>query len=107
MSLAPLLQRKKEEVTEWKQTGRCARNARKYARPTPRWRAKREPVKIEPRPEPVIEKSDRPSAIPRFRCSAASTVMARPAAGALMIPAAAQGYDEETLETLSRQIEFS
>lgn len=36
MSLAPLLERKKEEVTEWKQTRVMREERQKCARPTPR-----------------------------------------------------------------------
>ncbi|HRP73829.1 MAG TPA: DNA translocase FtsK 4TM domain-containing protein [Luteimonas sp.] len=72
-------------------------------------RANREKVKIEPPPAPVVEKSDRArreQQIPMFAgINAGGSEL--PALSLLDPPKPqVKGYDEETLETLSRQIEF-
>ncbi|MDH5833710.1 DNA translocase FtsK [Luteimonas kalidii] len=70
-------------------------------------RAKREKVKIEPPPAPVVEKSERAKReqqIPLFHVADGSGV---PPLALLDDPKPQpKGYDEGTLETLSRQIEF-
>ena len=70
-------------------------------------RARRTPVKIEPPPAPVVEKSDRArreQQIPLFHVGDGSGI---PPLALLDDPKPQpKGYDEETLETLSRQIEF-
>ena len=70
-------------------------------------RAKREKVKIEPPPAPVVEKSERArreQQIPLFHVADGSGV---PPLALLDDPKPQpKGYDEDTLETLSRQIEF-
>ena len=70
-------------------------------------RARREKVKIEPPPAPVVEKSERAKReqqIPLFHVADGSGV---PPLALLDDPKPQpKGYDETTLETLSRQIEF-
>ena len=70
-------------------------------------RAKREKVRIEPPPAPVVEKSDRAKReqqIPLFHVGDGSGI---PPLALLDDPKPQpKGYDEDTLETLSRQIEF-
>ncbi len=70
-------------------------------------RAKRVPVKIEPPAAPVVEKSDRAKReqqIPLFHVGDGSGI---PPLALLDDPKPqTKGYSEETLETLSRQIEF-
>ena len=70
-------------------------------------RAKRVPVKIEPPAAPVVEKSERAKReqqIPLFHVGDGSGL---PPLALLDDPKPqAKGYSEETLETLSRQIEF-
>ena len=109
MALAPLLEKKKEQATEWKQT-RVMREERQEVRKVDaEVRAKREPVKIEPRPEPVIEKSDRAkrdNQIPMFQGVNGDGSDLPPLALLDDPKPQPKGYDEETLETLSRQIEF-
>ena len=109
MSLAPLLARKKEEVTEWQQTRVMREERQEVRKADAEVRAKREPVKIEPRPEPVIEKSDRAkrdTQIPMFRGVNGDGSDLPPLA--LLDDPKPQpvGYDKETLDALSRQIEF-
>ncbi|WP_027072500.1 MULTISPECIES: DNA translocase FtsK [unclassified Luteimonas] len=70
-------------------------------------RARREKVKIEPPPAPVVEKSERAKReqqIPLFHVGDGTGL---PPLALLDDPKPQpKGYDEETLETLSRQIEF-
>jgi S-DNA-T family DNA segregation ATPase FtsK/SpoIIIE len=70
-------------------------------------REKRAPVRIEPPPAPVVEKSERAkreTQIPLFHTGDGTGI---PPLALLDDPKPqAKGYSEETLETLSRQIEF-
>ncbi|MBN5048978.1 cell division protein FtsK [Stenotrophomonas sp. LMG 10879] len=109
MSLAPLLERKKEQATEWQQTRVMREERQEVRKADAEVRAKREPVKIEPRPEPVIEKSDRAkrdNQIPMFRGVNGDGSDLPPLA--LLDDPKPQpvGYDKDTLDALSRQIEF-
>ncbi len=98
---------KTEEAAEWSRT-RALRTEREEIRKveTER-RAKREPIKIEPRKVNIIEKSDRAEReqqIPLFNAGGLTEI---PPLSLLDDPKPqTKGYSEETLETLSRQIEF-
>ena len=109
LSLPELLRRKSHQAGEWKRT-REMREERQEVRKTEAVRqAKREPVRIEPPAAPVVEKSERAkreTQIPLFQ-GAGSTPDGLPPLALLDDPKPqAKGYSEETLETLSRQIEF-
>ncbi len=72
-------------------------------------RAKREPVRIEPPAAPIIEKSDRAKReqqIPLFHGTGGDESGIPPLSLLDDPKPQAKGYSEETLETLSRQIEF-
>ena len=72
-------------------------------------RARREPVHIEPPPAPVIEKSDRAKReqqIPLFHGTGGDASGIPPLSLLDDPKPQTKGYSEETLETLSRQIEF-
>ncbi len=70
-------------------------------------RAKREPVHIEPPPKPVVEKSERAKREQQIPLFHADTVSGLPPLSLLDDPKPQpKSYSEETLETLSRQIEF-
>jgi S-DNA-T family DNA segregation ATPase FtsK/SpoIIIE len=72
-------------------------------------RARREPVHIEPPPAPVIEKSDRAKReqqIPLFHGTGGNESGVPPLSLLDDPKPQTKGYSEETLETLSRQIEF-
>jgi len=102
-----LLQRGGKQASDW-QAARAMREEREEVRKVEtEKRARREPVKIEPPPAPTVEKSDRAKReqqIPLFHVGDAGGV---PPLSLLDDPKPqAKGYDEETLETLSRQIEF-
>ncbi|KRG82967.1 cell division protein FtsK [Stenotrophomonas daejeonensis] len=109
LALGPLLAQKKEQASEWQQT-RALREEREEVRKVDaEVRAKREPVKIEPRPVPVIEKSERAkreTQIPMFQGVNGDGSDLPPLALLDDPKPQPKGYDEQTLETLSRQIEF-
>ena len=72
-------------------------------------RARREPVHIEPPPAPVIEKSDRAKReqqIPLFHGTGGDESGIPPLSLLDDPKPQTKGYSEDTLETLSRQIEF-
>lgn len=109
LALGPLLQRKSHQATEWQQT-RVMREEREEVRKVDAVKqAKREPVKIEPPPAPVVEKSERAkrdTQIPMFQGVSTDGSDLPPLALLDDPKPQAKGYSEETLETLSRQIEF-
>jgi S-DNA-T family DNA segregation ATPase FtsK/SpoIIIE len=99
--------RKRLEAAEWQRT-RVLREEREEVRKVDsEKRARREPVKIEPPAKPVIEKSERAQReqqIPLFNSGGGDAL---PPLSLLDDPKPQpKGYSEETLETLSRQIEF-
>lgn len=105
--LGKLFRRGSQQATEWRQT-QVMREEREEARKVDtELRAKREKVKIEPPPAPVVEKSERAkreTQIPLFNTGDGSGL---PPLALLDDPKPQpKGYSEETLETLSRQIEF-
>ncbi len=109
LAIPPLLDRKKEQASEWQQTRAMRVERQEVRKVDAEVRAKREPVKIEPRPEPVLEKSDRAkreTQIPMFRGVNGDGSDLPPLALLDDPKPQPKGYDEETLETLSRQIEF-
>ena len=109
LALPELLRRKTRQAEEWKRT-RDLREEREEVRKTEAVRqARREPVRIEPPPAPVVEKSERAkreTQIPLFH-GTGGTPDGLPPLSLLDDPKPqTKGYSEETLETLSRQIEF-
>jgi len=109
LALPPLFNKKKEQATEWQQTRAMREERQEVRKVDAEVRAKREPVKIEPRPEPVLEKSDRAkreTQIPMFRGVNGDGSDVPPLALLDDPKPQPKGYDETTLETLSRQIEF-
>ncbi|MCC7248162.1 MAG: DNA translocase FtsK 4TM domain-containing protein [Lysobacter sp.] len=107
LKIPPLFRKSSQQASEW-QAARAMREEREEVRKVEtEKRAKREPVKIEPPPAPVVEKSERAKReqqIPLFHVSDGSGV---PPLSLLDDPKPQpKGYDEETLETISRQIEF-
>jgi S-DNA-T family DNA segregation ATPase FtsK/SpoIIIE len=96
-----------KQAAEW-QRARAMREEREEVRKVETVkRAKREPVHIEPPPKAVIEKSERAQReqqIPLFNAGGEEGL---PPLSLLDDPKEQpKGYSEETLETLSRQIEF-
>jgi len=98
---------KTDLAAEWSRT-RAIRSEREEVRKTETERlAKREPIKIAAPAPTLVEKSDRAEReqqIPLFNAGGVSEI---PPLSLLDDPKPqAKGYSEETLETLSRQIEF-
>ncbi len=107
LKLIARLGEKKVEAAEWQRT-RALREEREEVRKVDTVkRAKREPVHIEPPAKSIIEKSDRAQReqqIPLFNVGGDDSL---PPLSLLDDPKPQpKGYSEETLETLSRQIEF-
>ncbi|GHA73124.1 DNA translocase FtsK [Cognatilysobacter bugurensis] len=111
LSLGPTLsktfQRSSKQASDW-QRQRAMREEREEVRKADtEKREKRAPVRIEPPPAPMVEKSERAkreTQIPLFHTDNGTGV---PPLALLDDPKPqAKGYSEETLETLSRQIEF-
>lgn len=108
LALPELFRRKTQQAAQW-QEARAMREERQETRKIQdELRAKRAPVKIEPpATPPVVEKSDRAKReqqIPLFNVGDGSGI---PPLALLDDPKPQpKGYDEKTLETLSRQIEF-
>ncbi len=95
------------EADKWQQTRDLREEREEVRRYDTELRARRAPVKIEPPAPPQVEKSDRAKReqqIPLFHVGDGSGI---PPLALLDDPKPqAKGYDEQTLETLSRQIEF-
>jgi DNA segregation ATPase FtsK/SpoIIIE, S-DNA-T family len=98
---------KKEQAAEWQRTKTLRDEREEVRKLDTEKRAKREPVKIEPPAKVVIEKSERAQReqqIPLFNAGGDSAL---PPLSLLDDPKPQpKGYSEETLDTLSRQIEF-
>ena len=107
MKIPPMFRKGTQQAAEWQQV-RAMREEREEVRKVDsEKRAKREPVRIEPPPAPVVEKSERAKReqqIPLFHVSDGTGI---PPLSLLDDPKPQpKGYDEGTLETISRQIEF-
>ncbi|MFT3762445.1 MAG: DNA translocase FtsK 4TM domain-containing protein [Pseudoxanthomonas sp.] len=109
LSLPALWRRGAKQAEEWQQT-RVLREEREEVRKVDAvQRLRREPVKIEPPAPAVVEKSDRAKReqqIPLFHGTGGDGSGLPPLALLDDPKPQAKGYSEETLETLSRQIEF-
>lgn len=107
--LSTLFRRGTRQASEWQQT-RVMREEREEVRKVDAvLRAKREPVHIQPPLAPVIEKSERAKReqqIPLFHGTGGDESGLPPLALLDDPKPQTKGYSEETLETLSRQIEF-
>ena len=107
MKLPTLFRRGTQQAAEWQEARQHREERVETRKIETELRAKRAPVKIEPPPAPVVEKSDRArrgEQIPLFHVGDGSGI---PPLALLDDPKPQpKGYDEETLETLSRQIEF-
>ena len=107
LKLFERLGKKKDEAAEWHRTKTLREEREEVRKLDTEKRAKREPVKIEPPAKAVIEKSERAQReqqIPLFNAGGDNSL---PPLSLLDDPKPQpNGYSEETLETLSRQIEF-
>ncbi|MDB6163231.1 MAG: cell division protein FtsK [Xanthomonadaceae bacterium] len=107
LALGPLFRRSTQQANEWQQA-RAMREERGEIRKFDiELRAKRSPVRIEPPAPALVEKSDRAKReqqIPLFHVGDGTGI---PPLALLDDPKPQlKGYSEETLETVSRQIEF-
>jgi S-DNA-T family DNA segregation ATPase FtsK/SpoIIIE len=109
LMLPDLFRRGSQQANEWQQT-RAMREERETVRKTDAIaRAKREPVKIEPPAPAIVEKSERAKReqqIPLFHGTGGDESGLPPLSLLDDPKPQTKGYSEETLETLSRQIEF-
>jgi S-DNA-T family DNA segregation ATPase FtsK/SpoIIIE len=109
LMLPDLFRRGSQQANEWQQT-RAMREEREVVRKTDAVaRARREPVKIEPPAPAVVEKSERAKReqqIPLFHGTGGDESGLPPLSLLDDPKPQTKGYSEETLETLSRQIEF-
>jgi DNA segregation ATPase FtsK/SpoIIIE, S-DNA-T family len=98
---------KKEQAAEWQRTKTLRDEREEVRKLDTEKRAKREPVKIEPPAKVVIEKSERAQREQQIPLFNAGGDAALPPLSLLDDPKPQpKGYSEETLDTLSRQIEF-
>ncbi|MGN7915844.1 MULTISPECIES: DNA translocase FtsK [Lysobacter] len=106
-TLSKLFRRGSQQATEWRQAQVMREEREEVRKVDTELRSKREKVRIEPPPAPVVEKSERAkreTQIPLFNTGDGSGL---PPLALLDDPKPQpKGYSEETLETLSRQIEF-
>lgn len=109
LALGPLLHKGGQQASEWKQT-RELRGQREEVRKVDAVRqARREPVRIEPPVAPVVEKSERAkrdTQIPMFQGVNGDGSELPPLALLDDPKPQPKGYDEDTLQALSRQIEL-
>ncbi|WP_246072103.1 DNA translocase FtsK [Marilutibacter aestuarii] len=106
-ALGKLFKRGSKQATHWQHTRAMREEREEVRKADTEQRAKRAPVRIEPPAPPVVEKSERAkreTQIPLFHGGDGSGI---PPLALLDDPKPQpKGYSEETLETLSRQIEF-
>ena len=107
LAIPPLVRRLVGKASEQQQVRAYREERSEIRKVDSELRAKRAPVKIEPPAAPVVEKSERAkreTQIPLFQGGDGSGI---PPLALLDDPKPQpKGYDEDTLETLSRQIEF-
>ncbi|WP_255555842.1 DNA translocase FtsK [Lysobacter soyae] len=107
MKIPGVFREKQKQAVQW-QEARQMREVREEARKQDtELRAKREKVKIEPPAAPVVEKSERAKRDQQIPLFTGGDPGAVPPLALLDDPKPQpKGYDEDTLETLSRQIEY-
>lgn len=110
MKLPDLLRRGTRQASEWQQARELRGEREEVRRTETEKRAKRTPVRIEPpAAPPVVERSERAKReqqIPLFKGTGGDESGLPPLSLLDDPKPQPKGYDEETLETLSRQIEF-
>jgi DNA segregation ATPase FtsK/SpoIIIE, S-DNA-T family len=107
LALPPLLRRGSQQAGDWQRARAYREERTEIRKQDTELRAKRAPVRIEPPAPAQVEKSDRAKReqqIPLFHVGDGSGI---PPLALLDDPKPQpKGYSDETLETLSRQIEF-
>ena len=107
LALGPLFRRSTQQASQWQQARAMREERDETRRYDVELRANRSPVRIEPPAPSLVEKSDRAKReqqIPLFHVGDGTGI---PPLALLDDPKPqTKGYNEDTLETLSRQIEF-
>src|SRR5690625_4730798 len=109
LKLPDLLRRSSRQAGEWKRARDLREERVEVRKAETEKRTRREPVKIEPPAPAVVEKSERAKReqqIPLFSGTGGSDSGLPPLSVLDEPKPQPLGYDEQTLETLSRQIEF-
>ena len=109
MKLPELLKRSSKQAGEWKRARDLREERVEVRKADTQKRVRREPVRIEPPAAPQVEKSERAKReqqIPLFTGTGGGDSGLPPLSLLDEPKPQPKGYDEETLETLSRQIEF-
>ena len=109
MKLPDLLRRSGKQAGEWKRARDLREERVEVRKADTEKRTRREPVKIEPPAPTLVEKSDRAKReqqIPLFSGTGGGDSGLPPLSVLDEPKPQPKGYDEQTLETLSRQIEF-
>jgi DNA segregation ATPase FtsK/SpoIIIE, S-DNA-T family len=109
LKLPALFRRGSKQASDWREARQHREERQEVRKVETELRARREKVRIEPPATPVVEKSERAKReqqIPLFH-GTGGDASGLPPLSLLDDPKPQpKGYDEETLETLSRQIEF-
>jgi S-DNA-T family DNA segregation ATPase FtsK/SpoIIIE len=109
LALPELWRRSAKQADEWQQTRAMREEREELRKADVAQRSRREPVRIEPPAPAVVEKSDRAKReqqIPLFHGTGGDGSGLPPLALLDEPKPQVKGYSEETLEALSRQIEF-
>ncbi|MDO4710009.1 MAG: DNA translocase FtsK 4TM domain-containing protein [Pseudomonadota bacterium] len=107
LKLPERLRRGQQQASEWKEARSLKEERSEARREDSQRRARREPVHIEPAPAPVVEKSERAKRDQQIPLFTGGVPGELPPLALLDDPKPQpKGYDEKTLEALSRQIEF-
>ena len=107
MKVPDLFRRGQKQASEWQEARQMREERQESRKVGTELRAKREKVKIEPPAAPVVEKSDRAKRDQQIPLFMGGDPGAVPPLALLDDPKPQpKGYDEKTLETLSRQIEY-
>jgi len=107
MKVPDLFRRGQKQASEWQEARQMREERQESRKVGTELRARREKVKIEPPAAPVVEKSDRAKRDQQIPLFMGGDPGAVPPLALLDDPKPQpKGYDEKTLETLSRQIEY-
>ena len=107
LKLPERLRRGQQQASQWQEARSLKEERSEARREDSQRRARREPVHIEPSPAPVVEKSERAKRDQQIPLFTGGMPGELPPLALLDDPKPQpRGYDEKTLEALSRQIEF-
>ncbi|PJK04401.1 cell division protein FtsK [Lysobacteraceae bacterium NML71-0210] len=107
LKLPERLRRGQQQASQWQEARSLKEERSEARREDSQRRARREPVHIEPTPAPVVEKSERAKRDQQIPLFTGGVPGELPPLALLDDPKPQpKGYDEKTLEALSRQIEF-